>query len=100
VAFLEAKLLATNTLNESQLKDVQDMIGLVAKAWEKKGESSTYWKVHESIKGQFDVHSYLAVPEERYPELQAYLLSMYKRFVRPGTPIPTVFLAPDQRKLF
>lgn len=100
VAFLEAKLLTTNTLNSAQLKATQDMVAIVAKAWEKKGESGAFWKVQKSIKDQFQVHSYIAVPENRFPELRAFLLRMYKQIIRPGTPVPSIFEDPDQRSLF
>jgi hypothetical protein len=100
LSLLEARLLATNTLNTKQMKQAQDMIAILARALEKKGRTGTYAEVHQQVKNEFQVPSYTLIPEADYPRLRRFLAGWYRTLVKPGAQIPSIFSEPDQRSLF
>jgi hypothetical protein len=41
----------------------------------------------------------MLIPEARFPEVVRFLAGWYARLTVPGTPLPAVFGAPDQKRL-
>lgn len=98
VSALEAKLAGTDFINPAQMKAYIDMVGLVAYLLNRKKKGGEA-HVHAEVKRQFEVPSYKLIPEDRFPEVQRFLRDWYKRLAGPGTAIPSVFEASDQRRL-
>lgn len=98
VSALEAKLSGTDFINPAQAKMYMDMVGLVAYLLKKKKKGGEA-QVHAEVKRQFEVPSYQLIPEDRFPEVRKFLRSWYERLAGTGAAIPSVFEAPDQRRL-
>ena len=96
---LEARLVGTDFINTSQMKEYMDMVGLVAFLLNKrkKGNQAT---VHAEIKRQFQVPSYQLIPEAEFDTVKQFLADWYRRLAPPGTALPAIFEAPSQKRLF
>lgn len=95
---IEAKLLATNTLNAQQIKQAQTMISLVAKQIERKGLPDPYGQVHGGIREEFGVGSYAQIPEDQFPHLRDWLAQWFRQLTPKGTALPGIFKT-EQRRL-
>ena len=96
---LEARLIGTDFINSAQAKQYQDMVAILGAILKKKG-TGTHATVHAEVKRQFQVPAYQLIPEKEFPQLVNFLTQWYERLTPPGTPVPDVFIQPQQRGLF
>lgn len=98
IAGLEARLIGTDFINARQMKAYQDMVGIVAYQLKRKkqGNEAT---VHAEIRRVFQVPNYQLIPETDFPRVQKFLRDWFVRTAGPGAAVPTIFDAPDQKRL-
>ncbi len=95
---LEARLEGTDFINPEQAKRYQVMVHYLANVLTKKGKGG-HAIVHNEVKKVFKVPSYMLLPEARFPDAIRFLANWYERITPPGTPLPSVFTDPDQKRL-
>jgi len=96
---LEARLEGTDFINPEQGRRYQIMVSLLADVLGKKGKGSPHAQVHNEVKRAFKVPSYLLIPEARFTDVVRFLAGWYQRLTPPGTPLPTTFTLPDQKRM-
>jgi hypothetical protein len=95
---LEGRLTGTDFINTRQMKAYQDMVGIVAHQLKRKkqGNEAT---VHAEVKSAFKVPSYQLITEADFSRVQKFLRDWFVRTAGPGAAVPTIFDAPDQKRL-
>ena len=96
---LEARFEGTDFINPAQARQYMEMVNAIAMVLKRKGESSPHARIHGEIKHVFNVPAYALIPEKEFPRLKKYLEQMFQRITPPGTPLPEIFHAPNQRRL-
>jgi hypothetical protein len=98
VADLEARLIGTDFINSAQMKEYIDMVGILAHLLRQKGKGNEA-TVHAEVKRQFQVPAYQLIPEAEFDQVKRFLGDWHRRLAGPGTPLPTIFEQPSQKRL-
>lgn len=97
VSGLEARLVDKDFINEQQQHQYIRMVNALGELLKKK-KAGNQAIVHNELKKRFQVPAYQLLPEDKYPEVVAYMRQWWQR-IAPEEPLPSVFSAGDQRRL-
>jgi len=96
---LKAGITTANPINQPQASMIKTMIGIIGKRLTTKFKKPCYQDAYLRFYKAFDITSYLALPQDQFPTAQAFLKNWFIEISLPGTPIPEVFKAPNQKDL-
>jgi hypothetical protein len=103
---LEARLVGTDFINTTQMKEYTDMVGILAHLLRKKKKGNEAIVHAESqpwarrrVKRQFQVPAYQLIPEAEFDHVKRFMRDWYRRLAGPDAAIPTIFEQPSQKRL-
>jgi len=96
---IKAGITTANPINQPQASMLKTMIGIIGKRLTTKNKKPCYQDAYIRFYRDFQITSYLALPQDQFEAAQAYLKNWFVEISLPGTPIPDVFKAPNQRDL-
>jgi len=98
---LEMRLVGTDMISMAECQQYLTAVGVLGDMLkeQKTKMASPYAVIHARVKTEFKVPSYQMIPANKFPAVLKYLVDWWKRDAPPGTKVPEIFTAHQDKLL-